>query len=235
MKAFNFRNVLLLALIVPAFNCFCQTDTTGIQEKETEFVNEKFRDRTTMFYIAGKAEVKNSYYITGNSGIYVACEHKVLSLHVIGAGLGYFLQSQHPDRDTYYYEPKHSDWYSQGIQLSLSYKYLTSLDRRMSKGLTGNNFSSNYIMISPAIAYLYGTYTTSDVSWDFTKSKWAIKSERKASFVPTLKIGYGIQRMIRTNMLIDINAGIQIGEHSDLNDPTRLLYIQIKAGYIFKY
>ena len=36
-------------------------------------------------------------------------------------------------------------------------------------------------------------------------------------------------------MLIDINAGIQIGEHSDLDDPTRLLYIQIKAGYIFKY
>jgi hypothetical protein len=235
MIAFNCRNIILLALLGPAVNCFSQTDTTGIQEKETEFVNEKFRDRTTMFYIAGKAEVKNSYEITGNTGIYVACEHKILRLHVIGAGLGYFLQSQQPDWDTYYYEPKYSNGLSQGIQLSLSYKYLTSLDRRMSKGLTGNNFFSNYFMISPAIAYLYGSYYISDVSWDFTKSKWAIKSERKVSFVPALKLGYGIQRMIRTNMLIDINAGIQIGEQSDLDDPTRLLYFQIKAGYIFKY
>lgn len=90
-------------------------------------------------------------------------------------------------------------------------------------------------MISPAIAYLYGSYYTSAVSWDFTKNKWAVKSERKVSFMPSLKLGYGIQRMIRTNMLIDINAGIQIGEHRDLDDPTHLLYVQIKAGYIFKY
>ncbi len=41
--------------------------------------------------------------------------------------------------------------------------------------------------------------------------------------------------MIRTNMLIDINAGVQIGKYRDLDDPTQLLYIQIKAGYIFKY
>ncbi len=70
-----------------------------------------------MFYIAGKAEVKNSYEITGNSGIYVACEHKMLRLHVIGAGLGYFLQYQHLDRDIYY-DLKYSDGLSQGIQLS---------------------------------------------------------------------------------------------------------------------
>jgi hypothetical protein len=234
MRTFYFRNILLLALNLSAFSGFSQTDTTGIPEKETEFVNEKFRERTTMFYIAGKAEVKNSYEITGNSGIYVACEHKILRLHVIGAGLGYFLQYQLLDRDTYY-DLKYSDGLSQGIQLSISYKYLTSLDRRMSNGLTGNNFSSNYFMISPSIAYLFGSYYTSAVSWDFTKNKWAVKSERKVSFVPTLKIGYGIQRMIRTNMLIDINAGIQTGEQRDLDDPTRLLYVQIKAGYIFKY
>jgi hypothetical protein len=234
MSVNKYRNIIFVTLLSLVFNCFSQTDTTGIQEKEIEFVNEKFRDRTTMFYIAGKAEVKNSYEITGNTGIYVACEHKILRLHVIGAGLGYFLQYQHLDREIYN-DPKYSDGLSQGIQLSFSYKYLTSLDRRMSKGLTGNNFSSNYFIISPAIAYLYGSYSTSDVSWDFTKNKWAVKSERKASFMPTLKLGYGIQRMIRTNMLIDINAGIQIGEQSDLDDPTRLLYFQIKAGYIFKY
>jgi hypothetical protein len=234
MRTFYFRNILLLALNLPAFNGFSQTDTTGIQGKETEFVNEKFRERTTMFYIAGKAEVINSYEITGNSGIYIACEHKIQRLHVIGAGLGYFLQYQHLDRDKYY-DLKYSDGLSQGIQLSISYKYLTSLDRRMSKGLTGNNFSSNYFMISPAVAYLNGSYSTSDVSWDFTKNKWAVKSERKVSFMPTLKLGYGIQRMIRTNMLIDINAGIQIGKYRDLDDPMQLLYFQIKAGYIFKY
>ena len=234
MSALNFRNLVFLTLFCPSINCFSQADTTGIQEKETEFVNEKFRDRTTMFYIAGKAEIKNSYEIAGNTGIYVACEHKILRLHVIGAGLGYFLQSQDLDRETYY-EPKYSDGLSQGIQLSLSYKYLTSLDRRMSKGLTGNNFSSNYFMISPAIVYLMGSYSASAVSWDFTRNKWAVKYERKVVFMPTLKLGYGIQRMIRTNMLIDINAGIQIGEHRDLDDPTHLLYVQIKAGYIFKY
>jgi hypothetical protein len=234
MNTLKLRNLVLLALFCPVINCFSQTGTTLAQENESNFVNEKFRDRTTMFYVAGKAEVKNSYEIAGNSGIYVACEHKMLRLHVIGAGLGYFLQYQHLDRDTYY-DLKYSDGLSQGIQLSISYKYLTSLDRRMSKGLTGNNFSSNYFMISPAIAYLNGSYSTSAVSWDFTKSKWAIKSERKVSFMPTLKLGYGIQRMIRTNMLIDINAGIQIGEQRDLDDPTHLIYVQIKAGYIFKY
>ena len=232
MKAVKIRNLVLLVLLYPSI-CYGQIDST-VMQKETDFVNEKFRDRTTMFYIAGKAEVKNSYEITGNTGIYVACEHKMLRLHVIGAGLGYFLQYQHLDREIYY-DLKYSDGLSQGIQLSLSYKYLTSLDRRMSKGLTGNNFSSNYIMISPAIAYLYGSYYTSAVSWDFTKNKWAIKSERRVSFMPTLKLGYGIQRMIRTNMLIDINAGIQISKYRDLDDPTQLLYIQIKAGYIFKY
>jgi hypothetical protein len=234
MIAYTFRILVLLVLLSPVFNCFSQIDTTLAKAKEPDFVNEKFRERTTMFYIAGKAEVKNSYEITGNSGIYVACEHKIQRLHVIGAGLGYFLQYQHLDRDTYY-DLKYSDGLSQGIQLSFSYKYLTSLDRRMSNGLTGNNFSSNYIMISPSIAYLFGSYYTSDVSWDFTKNKWAVKSERRVSFMPTLKLGYGIQRMIRTNMLIDINAGVQIGKYRDLDDPTQLLYIQIKAGYIFKY
>ena len=73
-----------------------------MQGKEPDFVNEKFRDRTTMFYIAGKAEVKNSYEITGNSGIYVACEHKIAKIACNWSRTWLLPSVTAPDRDTYY-------------------------------------------------------------------------------------------------------------------------------------
>ncbi len=45
MNAFTFRNLVLLVLLSPVFNCFSQTDTIETQEKEPDFVNDIFHGK----------------------------------------------------------------------------------------------------------------------------------------------------------------------------------------------
>jgi hypothetical protein len=230
MIALNFRNVVLLLLLSPVFNCFSQTDTTLAKAKEPDFVNEKFKERTSMFYVAGKGSVVKGFDIFANAGIYSMYDFKVAKMHAVGAGLGYFIQYYMPGTE----ESPEYNGLNQGIELSFTYKFLYNLENRMSKGLTGNNFSANYFFFSPEFIYLIKPYSVSDVAWDFTKGAWAINSEHENRFIPLFKMGYGIQRTFKC-LTFDINAGVQLGQYSNKSSyQNSFFYAQITAGYIFK-
>jgi hypothetical protein len=224
MRAFYFRTMVLLGLAFSVINGFSQTDTTVAKVGEPDFVNGKFQQRTSMIYIAGKGSIAMGEDQFANTGIYSMFEYKVVNMHAVGAGIGYFIQ---------YYMPSSSEsppynGLNQGIELNFTYKFLYNLENRMSKGLTGNNFSANYFFISPEFIYLIKPYSVSNVAWDFTRGAWAVKSARENAFLPMIKMGYGIQRTMK-RLTFDINAGIQMG-----NNHEGFFYAQITAGYIFK-
>jgi len=221
MNVFKFRFVIFLALLNPVLNCFSQTDST--RAGECDFVNEIFMERTSMFYIAGKGSGVKGMDMFANTGIYSMFDYKVAKMHAVGAGIGYFIQYYMPSSS----ESPEYNGLNQGLELSFTYKFLYNLANRMSKGLTGNNFSANYFFLSPEFIYFIKPYAVSSAAWDFTKGAWAINSERKNVFIPVLKLGYGIQRTVK-RLTFDVNGGIQMGKNYDG------LYIQITAGYIFK-
>ena len=61
MKESNFRILILLALFYPVLNCFGQTDSTEIKKREPDFVNDKFQERGSMFYIGGNPKGKDVF------------------------------------------------------------------------------------------------------------------------------------------------------------------------------
>jgi hypothetical protein len=63
MKASTFRDILLILLFCPLNQVSAQQDSTDVKGKEPDFVNYRFRERTSMFYIAGKTGLEN---IQGN-------------------------------------------------------------------------------------------------------------------------------------------------------------------------
>ncbi len=90
-------------------------------------------------------------------------DYKVAKMHAVGTGIGYFIQ---------YYMPRSSEspeynGLNQGIELNFTYKFLYNLENRMSKGLTGNNFSANYFFISPEFIYLIKPYSVSECGMGF--------------------------------------------------------------------
>jgi hypothetical protein len=230
MRTFYFRNILLLALSFPVINGFSQIDTTLAKEGEPDFVNGKFQERTSMFYVAGKGSVVKGFDIFANTGIYSMYDFKVAKMHAVGAGIGYFIQYYMPGTD----ESPPYNGLNQGIELSFTYKFLYNLENRMSRGLTGNNFSANYFFFSPEFIYLIKPYSVSDVAWDFSKGAWAVNSEHENRFIPLLKMGYGIQRTLK-RLTFDLNAGVQLGQYSNKSTyQNGFFYAQITAGYIFK-
>jgi hypothetical protein len=223
MSAFNFRNLFFLALFCSSVNCFSQTDTIETQEKEPDFVNDIFMERTSMFYVAGKGSILIDQDMFANTGIYAMFDYKVAKIHAVGTGIGYFIQ---------YYMPRSSEspeynGLNQGIELNFTYKFLYNLKNRMSRGLTGDNFSANYFFLSPEFIYLIKPYSVQNVTWDFTKGAWAINYKHENMFIPWIKMGYGIQRTVK-RLTFDLNAGILMGKYEGF------FYAQITAGYIFK-
>jgi hypothetical protein len=226
MIAINCRNVVLLFLLSPVFNCFSQTDTT--LAKEPDFVNEKFKERTSMFYIAGNATVETmNYSFAATNGIYTAFEHKFKMYHAIGAGAGYYIQY----RDMNHYI---DDGLDQLLRFNLSYKFFYNLNIRMSKGLTGNNFSANYLYISPNFTLIRNPYEYAGAAWDFTNGYWVITSKRETVCIPRLKVGFGFQRVIRNKINFDLNAGLQFGNETNQYEPEKLLFGEVKVGFIIK-
>lgn len=229
MISINCRKFVLLVLLSPVFNCFSQIDKTLPKEREPDFMNDKFRERTSMFYISGNTTLESiNYYFGATNGIYSAYEHKLHKYHVIGVGMGYFFHYRNAEYFSY------NSRYDKLLRLDLSYKYYHNLKLRMSKGLTGNNFSANYLYVSPNFSFMRSTSELSGYSWDFTHGYWVITSKREIIWEPRLKIGYGFQRVIRNKLNIDINAGIQISNNSDQWHPEQLLFGQITIGFIIK-
>jgi hypothetical protein len=228
MKKFIFRNIWLLSLFCPFIQVFGQEDSIKSKEKEPDFVNDKFRERTSMFYIAVKSGIENGQKgLTAYSGAYTGYEFKISKLNVIGAGLGLYYQYHNADFKNY-------EAYNLLTQINITYKYFYNLDRRMSKGLTGNNFSANYFLLSPNLSYTRSPYYITSYTWDFTKGSWLTKYERNVQLIPKLKIGYGFQRTLRNKWNFDINAGIQLQNYNSGNSLDDLLFGQFIIGYIIK-
>jgi hypothetical protein len=226
MKAANYRNIVLIVLLVPVISCFGQTDSTLIKEKEQDFVNVKFKERASMFYIGGNTTIEGlNNYFGATNGIYTAYEHKFHKYHVIGAGMGYYF---------HYFKYYFYDGYDPLLCFDLSYKYFHNLNSRMRRGLTGNNFSANYFYVSPNFSFLNHTSSFSTYAWDFTNGYWVATSTKEILCRPALKLGYGFQRVIQDKMNIDINAGIQINKYTEWLYPQQLFFLQLKLGFIIK-
>lgn len=230
MTQFTFRNLIFLSLLSPVINCFGQTDSTLVKEREPDFVNGKFQERTSMFYIAGKGSIVEGQDQFANTGVYCMFDYKVAKMHAVGAGIGYFIQYYMPSSS----ESPQYNGLNQGLELNFTYKFLYNLENRMSKGLTGNNFSANYFFLSPEFIYIIKPYSVWNVAWDYTKEEWTIKPTGENKFIPLLKLGYGVQRTVK-RLTFDINAGIQLGKYNNTFYHQReFFYAQITAGYIFK-
>jgi hypothetical protein len=229
MIAFTFRNLVLLVLLNPVFNCFSQTDTTLTNEKEPEFVNDKFKERTSMFYFGGNTTLETRNYEFGaSSGIYTGYEHKMNKNHVIGAGIGYFF---------YYQDVSYVDLnsFQYLLRLDLTYKFYHNLNSRMRKGLTGNNFSANYFYVSPNLSFTPDYRENTSYAWDFTNGYWVVTSRKERFCEPALKLGYGFQRVIRNKLNFDMNAGLQFNlEYHYGFYPKELFFLQIRLGFIIK-
>jgi len=209
-------------------NCFSQTDTTRTKEKEPDFVNDKFKERTSMLYVAWKTGIENGQKgLTAYSGFYSAYEFKLSKLHLIGAGLGLYYQFHNIDFKNYQAN-------NLLTQINITYKFFYNLDRRMSKGLTGNNFSANYFLVSPNLSYMRSPYSLTSYAWDFTKGSWEANYERNVTIIPKLKIGFGIQRTLRNKIIFDLCAGIHLQNFNSGNSLDDLLFGQFMIGYIIK-
>jgi hypothetical protein len=227
MKESSFRILILFLLFYPVLNCFGQNDTTEIIKKEPDFLNDKFKERISMLYIGGNTIIESMYSeFEPSSGIYAAYEHKLNKYHVVGAGMGYYLHYQ----DLRYYS---YNSFNPLLRFDVTYKFYHNLNSRMSKGLTGNNFSANYFYVSPNFLFKLNTRVSTNYSWDFTNGYWVGTTTKERIYEPGLKLGYGFQRVIGNKMNFDMNAGFQISSKSYQWDQLPF-FVQIKLGFIIK-
>jgi hypothetical protein len=153
----------------------------------------------------------------------LAYEHKLSKMNGIGAGMGVFFKFD-----------EYRKLEDKVLQFDIRYKYFYNLHHRMSLGKTGNNFSADYILISPGITLTKTPYEISGYLWDFTQGYWVAHYKREVVMDPRLKIGYGIQRELRKRIVLDINAGIQAGKFSYTPHFYDLLFGQVTLGFIIK-
>jgi hypothetical protein len=227
-KTVRIRIIILLCLW-PAVQSFGQIDTLNQSKDETGYrIKGKYRDRTMAMYINGKGSIMDvGHGMAFRYGIGTATEFKLYNNHSLGAGLGLFYTMDRPLFSDY-------DKRNVNLEFEIGYRYYHNLRNRMSKGLTGNNFSANYFLFSPYFSLQYRPYRMKGYSWDFNKGIWVIQYTSAIEFNPGLRLGYGLQRTFWRNMNFDINGGIQFRRWTFLRSPADLIYIQFSLGYIFK-
>lgn len=216
--------IILLMGLCTSIQTLGQTDTLKqFKEKSAFQVDEKFRDRTLSWTINAKGVMRYDIPFYFNYGIGTRVEYKLSNNHSLEAGFGLFLNS-----DTYYYSSNAS------IEFDLGYRYYHNLRRRMSKGLTGNNFSANYILISPYFGLRNKPYSMQNYHWDFDQGTWAVNYSSGIGINPGIRLGYGLQRSFWGKMNFDINGGIQFWGPEYYASPADRLYLQFSIGYIIK-
>ncbi len=225
-KTIRIRIIILLCLW-PAVQSFGQTDT--LKQTETAYkINGKYRDRNMAMYINGKGSIMNTdYELKARYGIGTAIEFKLHNNHSLGAGLSLLINDDWP---LFFGFNKRNV----NLEFDIGYRYYYNLRKRMSKGLTGNNFSANYLLVSPCFWLQYKPYILEDYYWDFDNGIWVMKYTSAIEINPGLRLGYGLQRTFWRNMNFDMNSGIQFRRWESLSSPADLIYIQFSLGYIFK-
>lgn len=220
--------IIILLCVWPVIQSFGQTDTLK-HTKETGYrVNVKYRDRSMALSINSKGRIMNTdYEMNIRYGIGTTIEFKLFNNHSLGAGLSLLITDDWPMFDGF-------NKRDANLEFDIGYRYYYNLRNRMSKGLTGNNFSANYLIVSPCFWLQYIPYSMKDYYWDFNKGIWIIKSTCAIEFNPGLRLGYGLQRTFWRNMNFDINGGIQFRKWTSLRSPADLIYIQFSLGYIIK-
>lgn len=221
--------IIILLCLWPSVQSFGQMDTLNQPSDETGYrIKGKYRDRTIAMYINSKGSIMDvGHSMAFRYGIGTAVEFKLHNNHSLGAELSLLINDDWPLFRGY-------NKTNANFEFDIGYRYYHNLRKRMSKGLTGNNFSANYLLVSPGFWLQYRPYSMEDYYWDFTKGIWVIKYTSAIEINPDLKFGYGLQRTFWRNMNFDINGGIQFRRWESLNSPADLIYIQFSFGYIFK-
>ncbi len=223
----NGRSIQIILLLVLCFQVKGQADTTYLMKKDSleyGFLNEKFKERKYMLYLAGRGSISNpNGVMVLDNGLYVGYERKMGKSQVFGGGAGFFLQDDggnlsSPDKL---------------LMLNLNHKWLYNLDYRMERGKTGNNMSANYFTLSPTVTIGHSVSYLSGYAWDFSRGEWAVKYKNKSAASLSLKIGYGLQRTIRDRIQFDIQAGFLI-KRSPYATLGNFFYCQTTAGFIIK-
>jgi hypothetical protein len=190
-------------------------------------VQGKYIDRKYSWYFntAGLLTSRRDNPIYG-FGIGTTAEFKFWDSHSLSPGLNFYYMR--------------TNWLvAQGshymrLSLDLSYRYYYNLKSRMSKGLTGNNFCANYILVKPFFLFNYEPYETESYWWDFDKGEWVIKSVKKFKVEPVLYLGYGLQRNLGNRFTIDVNGGLMFSNSMDFSNPLSSFYLQLNLRYLLK-
>ena len=227
------RNTIKIGIIIflcvwPAVKSLGQEDTLKHNEGEDSYrINARYRDRTMALSVNAIGGTMHNYQY----GIGTAVEFKIRDYHSLGGGINLWHSEDWSDLMGYYFTET-------CLQVEMEYRYYHNLKNRMSKGRTGNNFSANYILVSPSFYLQYKRYILEDYYWDFTQGLWVLEYNKPLVIRPVIRIGYGIQRTFWRNLKFDINAGIQFQKGISSFKPVELFqdlnYIRISFGYIIK-
>ncbi len=220
--------IIILFCISPFIQSFGQKDTLKLSSNDNGYsVNGKYRDRSMAIYLNGKGSIMNADHRMIRYGLGSTFEYKLYNNHSLGAGLSFLVADDWPIFSGYYVTDAR-------LEFEIGYRYYHNLNNRMSKGLTGNNFSANYFLISPYFWLQYRPFWQEDYYWDFNKGIWLIKSTSEITIKPGVRIGYGLQRTFWRNFNFDINGGIQIRKWTGSPRKFEFLYLQFSIGYIIK-
>jgi hypothetical protein len=221
--------ILFLVIVWPVRPGYGQEDSLLHTDDGSGYrVAGKFSDRTKAWYMDASARyTKPDYLKELTYRLGVSLEYKLWNNHSLGAGLNL----QMIDREPLFSSSPHRTF---GVEVKLDYRYYHNLKNRMSKGLTGNNFNANYILVSPAVSFGYEPYTLEGYQWDFNTGSWIVSYKSSFMAMPDLRLGYGMQRSIWKNLNYDINGGFQIQRRSQIDKPLSLIYFQFAIRYTLK-
>ena len=205
-----------------------QEDTLKIPSNNNVFsIDGKYRDRKYAIYLDGKGRIMNADRGMIIYGFGPGIEYKLFNNHSICADLNFMIADDLSHLKGYYVTRAR-------IEFETGYRYYHNLRKRMSKGLTGNNFSANYLILSPYFWLQYQPYFMERYYWDFENGTWALVYTSSIKMNPGIRLGYGLQRNFWKNVNFDINGGIQFQRVTYSPKLTELFFCQFSIGIIIK-
>jgi hypothetical protein len=231
MKNLTKTGIIILLCVCPILQSFGQDTLSHHTARKDYQINARYRDRTMALSIDAIGGSMRNNRNSLQYGLGTAVEFKIRDYHSLGGGVNIWRSDNWYDLFGYYSSKN-------CLQVELEYRYYHNLRNRMSKGLTGNNFSANYFLFSPGGYLQIKRKHLEDYYWDFSQGIWVLEYTRSLVIRPDIRIGYGIQRTFWRNLKVDINGGIQFRKGIDSFRPLELLYdmyyIQFSLGYIIK-
>jgi hypothetical protein len=225
MNTYKSICALMPLLFFSIFRVSGQSDTVVLTGKNQDFLNTRYKERMSLWYVGGKCRIHSQNgAIPVSTGIFTGFEYKIAPSHAFSLGGGYFWRYA-----LSYYEYSHE--YQKVFRVDIAYKWFFDLNHRMKKGLTGNNFSADYLFISPEFVFDYSTYRMAGYAWDFTKGTWSVKYKNDLKIETAWIAGGGFQRTFLNRLNVDVKVGILYRKSYIKKEE---FFGEVTLGYIIK-